>query len=157
MRSQYPGQHSDDALLAQDCIPTSLLKLSADNSTRAVKMFAGVQKYMAESGDAPVGAAKAELVQKLLHQVRSSCASTGNYLRTEATPSSTAWSEQTAASGMLLLGSRRVRQAKLCNILMAEGCCTGHQAAGAAGRALHAAAEAVARQHHGLLRQGAPR
>ena len=56
---------------AQDCIPTSLLKLSADNSTRAVKMFAGVQKYMAESGDAPVGAAKAELVQKLLHQVRS--------------------------------------------------------------------------------------
>ena len=54
---------------AQDCIPTSLLKLSADNSTRAVKMFAGVQKYMAESGDAPTGAAKAELVQKLLHQV----------------------------------------------------------------------------------------
>ena len=55
----------------QDCIPTSLLKLSADNSTRAVKMFAGVQKYMAESGDAPAGAAKAELVQKLLHQVHS--------------------------------------------------------------------------------------
>jgi len=55
--------------LLQDCIPTSLLKLSADNSTRAVKMFAGVQKYMAENGDAPVGAAKAELVQKLLHQV----------------------------------------------------------------------------------------
>ena len=54
----------------QDCIPTSLLKLSADNSTRAVKMFAGVQKYMAENGDAPVGAAKTELVQKLLHQVR---------------------------------------------------------------------------------------
>ena len=77
MRSQYLGQHSDDALMAQDCIPTSLLKLSADNSTRAVKMFAGVQKYMAESGDAPVGAAKAELVQKLLHQVRSPCASVG--------------------------------------------------------------------------------
>ena len=56
--------------VVQDCIPTSLLKLSADNSTRAVKMFAGVQKYMAENGDAPVGAAKAELVQKLLHQVR---------------------------------------------------------------------------------------
>ena len=71
MRSQYLGQHSDDALMAQDCIPTSLLKLSADNSTRAVKMFAGVQKYMAESGDAPVGTAKAELVQKLLHQVHS--------------------------------------------------------------------------------------
>ncbi len=58
------------SLDVQDCIPTSLLKLSADNSTRAVKMFAGVQKYMAESGEAPVGAAKAELVQKLLHQVR---------------------------------------------------------------------------------------
>ena len=57
----------------QDCIPTSLLKLSADNSTRAVKMFAGVQKYMAESGEAPVGAAKAELVQKLLHQVWHIC------------------------------------------------------------------------------------
>ena len=56
-------------LHVQDCIPTSLLKLSADNSTRAVKMFAGVQKYMAEGGEAPAGAAKAELVQKLLHQV----------------------------------------------------------------------------------------
>lgn len=59
----------EQAPVVQDCIPTSLLKLSADNSTRAVKMFAGVQKYMAENGDAPVGAAKAELVQKLLHQV----------------------------------------------------------------------------------------
>ena len=59
----------------QDCIPTSLLKLSADNSTRAVKMFAGVQKYMAEGGEAPVSAAKAELVQKLLHQVQCLCVS----------------------------------------------------------------------------------
>ena len=33
-------------------------------------MFAGVQKYMAENGEAPTGAAKVELVQKLLHQVR---------------------------------------------------------------------------------------
>ncbi|CAK0740574.1 hypothetical protein CVIRNUC_001260 [Coccomyxa viridis] len=64
-----PSLSLDDMLIYQpDCIPTSLLKLSADNSTRAVKMFAGVQKYMAESNDAPVGAAKAELVQKLLHQ-----------------------------------------------------------------------------------------
>ena len=56
--------------IVEDCIATSLLKLRADYSTRAVKMFAGVQKYMAENGDEPVGAAKAELVQKLLHQVR---------------------------------------------------------------------------------------
>lgn len=53
----------------QDCIPTSLLKLNADNASRAVKMFAGVQKYMAENGTESLsGAARAELVQKLLHQ-----------------------------------------------------------------------------------------
>ncbi len=53
----------------QDCIPTSLLKLSADNASRAVKMFAGVQKYMAENGGEVLsGTARAELVQKLLHQ-----------------------------------------------------------------------------------------
>lgn len=53
----------------QDSIPTSLLKLSADNASRAVKMFAGVQKYMAENGGEVLsGTARAELVQKLLHQ-----------------------------------------------------------------------------------------
>ncbi len=53
----------------QDCIPTSLLKLSADNASRAVKMFAGVQKYMTESGtEVLTGTSRAELVQKLLHQ-----------------------------------------------------------------------------------------
>lgn len=57
----------------QDIIPTSLLKLSQDNAGRAVKMFAGVQKYM-EEGSLPAAASPAksqrlELVQKLLHQV----------------------------------------------------------------------------------------
>ncbi len=37
-------------------------------------MFAGVQKYMAENGEAPIGAAKVELVQKLLHQVTAASA-----------------------------------------------------------------------------------
>ncbi len=36
---------------AQECIPTSLLKLNTDNANRAVKMFAGIQKYMAEGGE----------------------------------------------------------------------------------------------------------
>ena len=74
-KQQHISAHCEAQVLRgsahlQDCIPTSLLKLSADNSTRAVKMFAGVQKYMAENGEAPTGAAKVELVQKLLHQVR---------------------------------------------------------------------------------------
>ena len=33
-------------LHAQETIPTSLLKLGADNAARAIKMFGGVQKYM---------------------------------------------------------------------------------------------------------------
>ena len=57
----------------QDVIPTSLLKLSADNVSRAVKMFAGVQKFMEEPAAASVGSPsknqRLELVQKLLHQV----------------------------------------------------------------------------------------
>lgn len=57
-----------DHVYWQDCIPTSLLKLSADNASRAVKMFAGVQKYMVEGGEQLTNAQCAELVQKLLHQ-----------------------------------------------------------------------------------------
>jgi hypothetical protein len=45
-----------------------LLKLSADNASRAVKMFAGVQKYMTEAGEVLTDGQRAELVQKLLHQ-----------------------------------------------------------------------------------------
>lgn len=55
--------------LLQDGIPTSLLKLSTENMARAVKMFGGVQKYMA--GDGPEAATEGQRVEiagKLLHQ-----------------------------------------------------------------------------------------
>ena len=52
----------------QDSIPTSLLKLSADNSSRAVKMFAGIQRYMDEGQEGLTTAQSIEIVQKLLHQ-----------------------------------------------------------------------------------------
>lgn len=55
----------------QDVIPTSLLKLGADNSTRAVKMFGGVQKYMglADAGVEPLSdAMRVEVAAKLMHQ-----------------------------------------------------------------------------------------
>ena len=55
---------------AQECIPTSLLKLTAENSGRAVKMFSAVQKYMGDAGEAPAGAAKLDLVMRLLAQAR---------------------------------------------------------------------------------------
>ena len=59
----YPCHHM------QDSIPTSLLKLSADNSSRAVKMFAGIQRYMDEAQEgAPNTTQSIEIVQKLLHQ-----------------------------------------------------------------------------------------
>ena len=54
----------------QECIPTSLLKLGADSSGRAVKMFAAVQRYMGDAGDPPTGAAKLDLIAKLLSQAR---------------------------------------------------------------------------------------
>lgn len=52
----------------QDSIPTSLLKLSADNSSRAVKMFAGIQRYMDEAQEGLTTSQSIEIVQKLLHQ-----------------------------------------------------------------------------------------
>ena len=55
---------------SQECIPTSLLKLGADSSGRAVKMFAAVQRYMGDAGDPPAGAAKLDLIAKLLSQAR---------------------------------------------------------------------------------------
>jgi len=55
---------------AQECIPTSLLKLTAENSGRAVKMFSAVQKYMGDAGEAPAGAAKLDLVMRLLALAR---------------------------------------------------------------------------------------
>lgn len=64
------GQATQSSFLycwLQDGIPTSLLKLSADNSSRAVKMFAGIQKYMDDSEGLSMPAS-IEIVQKLLHQ-----------------------------------------------------------------------------------------
>ncbi|KAK9815534.1 hypothetical protein WJX72_005298 [[Myrmecia] bisecta] len=59
----------DDMLVYQtDCIPTSLLKLSTDNAARAVKMFAGIQKYMGDTAEALTPAQRNEIAQKLLHQ-----------------------------------------------------------------------------------------
>ena len=52
----------------QDTIPTSLLKLNNDNTGRAVKMFAGIQKYMGESGDPMNQQQRTEVAQRLLHQ-----------------------------------------------------------------------------------------
>ena len=52
----------------QDSIPTSLLKLNADNSSRAVKMFAGIQRYMDEAQEGLSMTQSIEIVQKLLHQ-----------------------------------------------------------------------------------------
>ena len=57
-----------DQTVVQDSIPTSLLKLSHDNSSRAVKMFAGIQRYMDESQEGLSAAQSIEIVQKLLHQ-----------------------------------------------------------------------------------------
>ena len=52
----------------QESIPTSLLKLSADNSSRAVKMFAGIQRYMDEAQEGLNTSQSIDIVQKLLHQ-----------------------------------------------------------------------------------------
>ena len=53
----------------QEVIPTSLLKLSSENTGRAVKMFLGVQKFMGESSEGLPQNARFDLAQKLLHQV----------------------------------------------------------------------------------------
>ena len=53
----------------QEVIPTSLLKLSSENTGRAVKMFLGVQKFMGESSEGLQQNARFDLAQKLLHQV----------------------------------------------------------------------------------------
>ena len=61
-------------------IPTSLLKLGSDSANRAVKMFAGILKYLSEDGSqdantSPSKSARIDLVQKLLHQVLRLCLS----------------------------------------------------------------------------------
>eukprot|EP00798_Chlamydomonas_sp_ICE-L_P023239 gene23239-30463_t len=58
-----------DLLMFQnDPIPASLLKLSGDHASRAVKMFQGVLKYQGETGEKLDGAQKVDIAQKLLHQ-----------------------------------------------------------------------------------------
>lgn len=52
----------------QDLIPTSLLKLTGENTTRAIKMFAGTLKYMGETSDEVSHETAIEIAQKLLHQ-----------------------------------------------------------------------------------------
>lgn len=60
---------TDDLLVySEDGLPTSLLKHSSDNQSRAVKMFASVLQYMGVHGEMLSQVASLELAQKLLHQ-----------------------------------------------------------------------------------------
>ena len=52
----------------QDLIPTSLLKLNSEHTTRAIKMFAGTLKYMGETSEEVTFETAIEIAQKLLHQ-----------------------------------------------------------------------------------------
>jgi hypothetical protein len=52
----------------QEPVPTSLLKLSGDHVSRAVKMFSGILKYTGDSGERIDVAGQVEIAQKLLHQ-----------------------------------------------------------------------------------------
>ncbi|EFJ53111.1 Kar3 member kinesin-like protein [Volvox carteri f. nagariensis] len=59
----------DDLLMfSNESIPTSLLKLSNDHISRAVKMFSGILKYMGETGEQLPNIQSLEIAQKLLHQ-----------------------------------------------------------------------------------------
>lgn len=53
---------------SQEPIPTSLLKMNSDHMGRATKMFAGMLKYMGETGEPADAAVGIEIAQKLLHQ-----------------------------------------------------------------------------------------
>lgn len=60
---------SDDLLVfSEDNIPTSLLKHSSENQSRATKMFASILQYMGVHGEMLSQVASLELAQKLLHQ-----------------------------------------------------------------------------------------
>lgn len=54
--------------VAQDSIPTSLLKLNPENQSRAVKMFNSILHYMGVHGEVLANMQSLELAQKLLHQ-----------------------------------------------------------------------------------------
>mmetsp|Transcript_37392 Transcript_37392/g.110381 ORF Transcript_37392/g.110381 Transcript_37392/m.110381 type:complete len:1168 (-) Transcript_37392:781-4284(-) len=64
------SQFSLDDLLrhSSDGIPTSLLKMSNENASRAVKMFSGILKYQGESGEGLTTTQMFDIAQKLLHQ-----------------------------------------------------------------------------------------
>ncbi|KAG2501877.1 hypothetical protein HYH03_000375 [Edaphochlamys debaryana] len=55
-------------MFSNESIPTSLLKLSNDHISRAVKMFSGILKYMGETGESLPAIQSLEIAQKLLHQ-----------------------------------------------------------------------------------------
>lgn len=57
--------HCQPCTCPQEQLPTSLLKLSTENTGRAIKMFNAILKYQSEGGESPE---RLELVQKLLHQ-----------------------------------------------------------------------------------------
>lgn len=60
---------TDDLLVySEESLPTSLLKHSSENQSRAVKMFASVLQYMGVHGEVLSQVAALELAQKLLHQ-----------------------------------------------------------------------------------------
>ena len=58
----------DRCIYLQDTIPSSLLKLSADNGNRAVKLFQCIHTYM-ETAEDQHPSVRHELAQKVLHQV----------------------------------------------------------------------------------------
>ena len=55
-------------LQQQEPIPTSLLKLSSDYVSKAMKMFIGVLKYMGEGADPITDHGRVEIAYKLLNQ-----------------------------------------------------------------------------------------
>ena len=60
---------TDDLLVfSEDGLPTSLLKHSSENQSRAVKMFSSVLQYMGVHGEMLSQVASLDLAQKLLHQ-----------------------------------------------------------------------------------------
>ena len=58
----------DDGMGTQDPIPTSLLKLSADHASRAVKIFALILKYTGDAGDTVSAQEGVAICNKLLRE-----------------------------------------------------------------------------------------
>lgn len=73
--SSQPGTPSssqfglDDLLhYTNEPIPTSLLKMTGEHVSRAVKMFSGILKYQGDTNEPVDGPQRIEIAQKLLHQ-----------------------------------------------------------------------------------------